>query len=99
MYVDQSKPPLKDLHNIVVPKVVDRWYDLGIQLFNESQRSKLDVIRINNSNDCQGACVEMLNYWLKITPRATWDHLTHALRAPGLQLLAIANDVEKEVKG
>ena len=43
--------------------------------------------------------MEMLNYWLKITPDANWDNLIHALRAPGLHLLAIANDVEKEVKG
>ena len=41
----------------------------------------------------------MLKYWLKITPGVTWDNLIHALRAPGLQLFAIADDVEKELKG
>ena len=97
--IDSSKPLLRDLHNIVVPKVANDWYNLGIQLFSESQRPKLDGIRSTYSKDHQGGCVEMLNWWLKITPRATWDNLIHALKAPGLELLAIADDVEKEVKG
>ena len=41
----------------------------------------------------------MLKCWLNITPGATWDNLILALRAPGLELLSIADDVEKEVKG
>ena len=90
---------MRDLHNIVIPKVVNDWYNLGIQLLNESQLPKLDEISATYSNDQQRGCGEMLKYWLKITPGATWDNLTCALRAPGLQLLSIADDVEKEVKG
>ena len=90
---------MRDLHNIIVPKVANDWYNLGIQLFNESQLPKLDGIRSIYSKDHQGGCIEMLKYWLKITPGATWDNVIHALRAPGLQLIAIADDVEKEVKG
>ena len=41
----------------------------------------------------------MLKSWLEITPGATWDDLIHALRAPGLKLLSIADSVENEVKG
>ena len=41
----------------------------------------------------------MLKCWLKITPGATWDDLIHALRAPSLELLSVADDIEKEVKG
>ena len=90
---------MKDLSNIVIPKVANDWYDIGIQLFNESQLPKLDEIRATFSNDRRGGCVEMLKYWLQITPGATWDNLIHALRAPGLQLITIADDVEKELKG
>ena len=99
MYVDSSKPLLKDLYNIVIPKVANDWYDIAIQLFNESQLPRLDEIRSTYSSNRREGCVEMLKYWLKITPGATWDNLIHALRAPGLQLLSIADDVEKEVKG
>ena len=99
MQIDPSQPLLKDLHNIIIPKVANEWYDLGIQLFHESQRSRLDEIRSSYSNDRRGACVEMLSYWLKITPGATWDDLIEALKAPGLGLLAIADDAEKQIKG
>ena len=98
-YVDSSKPLLRDLHNIVIPKVANDWYNLAIQLFNESQLPRLDEISTIYSNDRRRGCVEMLKCWLKVTPGATWNNLIHALRAPGLQLLAIANDVEKEVEG
>ena len=98
-YIDLSKPLLKDLHNIVVPKVANKWYGLGIQLLDQKQLPKLDGIRTTYSNDQEGGCVEMLKYWLDVTPEATWDNLLCALRAPGLQLLSIAVDLEEEVKG
>ena len=88
---------MKDLYNIVIPKVASDWYDLGIQLFSELQLPRLDEIRDTHSNDRRRGCVEMLKYWLKITPGATWDDLIHALRAPGLELLSTADDVEKQV--
>ena len=90
---------MKDLYNIIIPKVANDWYDLGVQLFSESQLPRLDEISATFSNDRRRGCVEMLKYWLKIIPEATWDNLICALRAPGLQLLAIADEVEKEVKG
>ena len=97
--IDSSKPLLKDLSNVVIPKVANKWYELGIQLLNQPQLPKLDEIHKAYPNNLQRGCVEMLKYWLDITPGATWDDLIHALRAPGLQLLAMADDVEKEVKG
>ena len=97
--IDPSKPLVKDLCNIVVPRVANVWYNLGIQLFDEPQLSKLDEIDSTNSSDRRGGCIEMLRYWLQITPEATWDKLIHALRVPSLELLSMADDIEKEVKG
>ena len=97
--IDLSRPLLKDLHNIFIPKVASDWYNLAIQLFNESQLPRLDEIRATYSNDRRGGCAEMFKHWLNVTPGASWDNLIHALRAPGLQLLSIADVVEKEVKG
>ena len=51
------------------------WYEVGIQLFDNSQLPKLDEIRATYSSDRRGGCIEMLNYWLRITPEATWDNL------------------------
>ena len=81
----------------MIPKVSNDWYDLGIQLFSEPQLSKLDEINTVYSNDPRRGCIEMLKYWLNITPGATWNSLIQALRAPGLELLSKADDVEKEV--
>ena len=97
--LDPERPRLKDICNIVIPKVANDWYQLGIQLFDESQLPKLDEINNAYSNDFRKGCVEMIKYWLKINTGATWDSLILALRAPGLELLTIADDVEKEVKG
>ena len=90
---------MRDLQNIVVPKVADNCYELGIQLFSEQHLPKLNEICTAYSNDLRRGCIKMLEYWLKTTPGATWDDLISALKAPGLVLLSIADDVEKEVKG
>ena len=90
---------MKDISNIVIPKVAKKWHELGIQLLKQSQLPKLDEIQKAYPNDLQRCCVEMLKYWLTVTPEATWDNLIHALRAPGLEMLAIADEVEKEVEG
>ena len=98
-YVDSIKPELKDLHNIVIPKVAHKWYELGIQLLDPSQELKLDEIHCAYSTNFQRGCVEMLKYWLNTTSTATWDSLINALRAPALELLAIADEVEQRVQG
>ena len=41
----------------------------------------------------------MFKHWLNITPGATWDDIITALRAPSLQLLFAADDIEKTIKG
>ena len=96
--IDPSKPVLKDLHNILIPKIANDWYEVGIQLFNNSQLPKLDEIRATYSSNHRQGCVEMLKYWLQITPEATWDNLIHVLREPGLELFSLADYVEKAVK-
>ena len=94
------KPILRDLHTIIIPEIATDWYELAIQLFDDSQLSKLDEISAAHSNNRREGCIEMLKYWLKITPEATctWDNLIHVLKEP-LGLLSIAENVEKKVKG
>ena len=89
---------MRDLHNIITPKVANEWYNLAIQLFDESQLPRLDEIRDTNPNDRREGCREMLRYWLDITPTATWDDLFCALRSPSLLLLTTADGIEKEVE-
>ena len=97
--IDSSRPLLRDLFNIVIPKVANKWYELGIQLLNQSQLPKLEEIQKAYPNNFQRCCFEMLKYWLDITPGASWDNLIRTLRVPSLELLAMADDVEKDFKG
>ena len=90
---------MKDLHNFLIPNIANYWYEVGIQLFNNSQLPRLEEIRATYSNDLRAGCFEMLKYWLKITPDATWDNLIRTLREPGLELFSVADYVEKEVRG
>ena len=87
------------MHNILIPKIANNWYEVGIQLFKNSQLPKLDEIQATYSTDRRGGCIKMLNYWLQITPEATWEDLICALRKPGLELFSLADYVEKIVRG
>jgi len=49
--IDSLKTTLKELHNFIIPKVANKWYELGIQLLNPSQILKLDEIQSSYSTD------------------------------------------------
>ena len=99
LLLDLQKPLLKDLRNIVVPKVASKWYEVGVQLFNQSQLPRLNEIQATYLNDHQGGCAEMFRFWLEITPGASWNSLIHAITAPGLELLSTADNIHKKLKG
>ena len=98
-FIGSSKPRLKDLQNIVVPKVTDKWRELGTELLRDSCLPKLDEIRENYPNDCHKCCLMMIDHWLKTTPSATWSDILQALRSPALELTANAEKIEMEIKG
>ena len=81
----------------MVPKVASKWHELGIELYRDSDVTKLDIFHKNSPGDYSKGCTEMLKYWLEFYGDATWDSLIKALTAPGLQLNAIAGDIKKEV--
>ena len=54
----------------------------------------MDIIKKNNPQDVNGACLAMLKLWVDTTPDATWDQLIAALRAPGIELNTSASDIE-----
>jgi len=97
LYVVQSTPSLKHLQKFVVPKVAIKWFQLGIELFDQSDAIKLSEIKKTNS-DLHICCLEMFQLWLNIYSDATWFKITEALKSPGLQLRTVANEIEKDVK-
>ena len=98
-FIGSSKPILKDLQKIVVPKVTAKWYELGIALLPNSCIAKLDEICENYSNNCQKCCLMMIHHWLKTTPSATWSDILLALRSSALELTENAEKIEMEIKG
>ena len=71
----------------------NKWLDIGIEL--NLKKGDLDSIkaRYNNNEDC---FTEMLNLWLKTTPKPTLKDLQEALRKPAVGFDQLAEDLENE---
>ena len=87
-----SHPELEDLTiHAIIPSVVTKWYDLGLQLFESKHKHELDTIKSteNDANDTL-CCKKMLEAWLSTNEvdSNTWNKLTEALRNVGLNKLA-----------
>ena len=97
--IDHLKPILKDLQNIVSPKVAARWYEFGIQLLDNSHLPKLEEIYAAYTHDYRRGCLEMFKYWLQVDKVATWGKVIEALEAPSMDFLTESQNVDEEVKG
>ena len=92
------KPSTKKLLPYVA-HVASNWYELGAMLLEEVQESQLKLIQSTYGSDVRKCCLAMLQYWMDTHPEATWDHLVIALRSPGIDLTAVASDMEKNFTG
>ena len=82
----------------MIPKVASVWYELGIELYKESDVPKLETFKKNYLNDNAAACTEMFNFWLQAYgDAATWHKLIEALEAPGLQMDATTHKIKREL--
>ena len=79
--------------------VAPNWYELGVMLLKEEQEPQLKTIKSEYGNDVRKCCLAMLEYWMDTHPEATWYHLTTALKSPGVDLAAVASEVEKNFTG
>ena len=75
------------------------WYELGAMLLKEEQESQLKLILATYGNDVKKCCWALLQYWMDTHPKATWHHLVTALRSPGVDLAAVASEIEKDFEG
>ena len=80
------------------PVIAPYWLDLGLQLLEEKNNPKLNIIEKNNPKDIEACCQEMFEYWLRVDERASWDKLISALQAIGQNTLA-ANIKQNILKG
>jgi len=73
-------PELSDISRYIVPKYAARWKDLGVEL--KLPTYHLDAIAVNYVNHpwySQECCRAMLQKWLEITPKPTWNILQKAI--------------------
>ena len=82
-----------------VVRVAPNWYELGVMLLKEEQEPQLKTIKLEYGNDVRKCCLAMLEYWMDTHPEATWYHLTAALKSPGVDLAAVASEIEKNFIG
>ena len=85
------------MQRFVIPRVASKWHELGIELYKDPDVPQLETTQKQCPGDYTKACTEMLTHWLNAYTNATWDRLIEALRAPGLQLNAIALDIMRDV--
>ena len=76
--------------------MASHWYELGAMLLEENQEAQLKVIQRTYGTDVRKCCLNMLEYWIDTHPEATWHHLVIAMRSPGVDLVAVASDIEKK---
>lgn len=89
-----SRPTLKQLQKLgIITSVATKWYELGLELLDDSQANQLDIIRAN-STDVTRCCRDMFKYWLDAHPTASWYNLVNALRATGIEENTVATMLE-----
>ena len=66
------------LHRCVRREAATHWRDLGLELTNSD--AKLNNIAKDFPHDVEKCCSEMLSYWLKNDPQASWNKLIEALK-------------------
>ena len=75
--------------------VSSKWYDLGIELLDSDNIEELDTIEAVDSFNLYKCCGKMFHLWLKTQPTASWSQLIEALRQPGVDLGALASNIEQ----
>ena len=85
-----STPDMRDVDELVVTAVAANWQRVALRLGVESCVS--EVVLRNHPNDCEGACRDMLDRWLRGEchtgeEKRTWSTLLTALSRAGFMEL------------
>ena len=80
-------------------RMAPKWYKIGVMLLETEQQSQLKLIQARHGSNLRMCCLAMFQYWMGTHPRATWHHVVAALRSPGVELSAVASDLERNFTG
>ena len=93
-YVGANKPTLRSLMKYR-DKIAPHWRDLGIELLQEKDTDKLNIIRTNYPNKVEDCCDELFRYWFAVDTEANWDKLISALER--IDLNATAAKIREDI--
>ena len=94
LILSHIEPSLKALLN-VLHSVRASWYDIGLEL--DIPHNELDCFKQNHT-DPKDLLREMLKHWLDtaVDPRPTWEAVVAALRAPIVDKIRVAEQLESK---
>ena len=84
--VENDKPTMRDLNRYVTKKYAADWKDIGLEL-----NLKLGILKNiqKNNQEVEDRFEDVLDKWLKSTPKATWRMLEVALTNVSRQQLGL----------
>lgn len=87
-YVGNDRPTQRLLQNVMTADLTGfstKWYELGIQLLEESTSVNiLSEIEHDYPNNASRCCTKMFEKWLSQQPNASWDQILTALNNIGM---------------
>ena len=96
-YCVTIEPDMKQMVNIVLPKIATNWKLVAINL--EFENSTIEIIQKRYKDDPEDCCLEMLTDWVTkdhgVGPK-TWATLLCALKNIR-KLTNACNEIEKEL--
>ena len=93
--VGTDHPALKELYRHVKKVIAAKWFEVGVELFEEKDIKQLNTIKSSFVGNLDACCAEMLSLWRELYPRVTWNDLIMALKAPGIELNETASKIEE----
>ena len=81
-----TKPKLQDLYEHITPQYALEWKVIGTLLGVASER--LDIIEHDNHYRAELCCNDMLKWWLRVDPTASWGKLFTVIESPAVSCSA-----------
>ena len=80
--------------NFVVPQASARWYNLGLQLFDQQDEGKLNSMKTQANKSPEEQCTEVFNHWLTTAKNTTWNKLIKSLKSQAVSLPNLARKIK-----
>ena len=77
-----TKPKLPDLYEHITPQYAVKWKVIGTLLGVAGER--LDIIEHDNHYKAETCCNDMLKWWLRVDPTASWGKLFTVIESPAV---------------